>query len=126
MDTGHKTFSYVLFDDEYLTTRYLERTVSRLRPGYSLIGATDSVRNIERIINTTHPDFIITGIRLSDGVSLHEYRRLNCTVPKVVFTAHSDYLSQLDGLNVVHCALKPVSEQEVERAVCNVEASLSA
>lgn len=124
METTHD-LNYALLEDEYLTSQYLQATVNELRPAYRMCASGDSLCHIAHIIINEHPDFIISGIHLSDGLTPAEYKRLECNLPTVFFTAYADCISQLEGLNVVHCALKPISKHEVEIAVQKIEALIS-
>lgn len=126
METTIRDLNYALLEDEYLTSQYLQTTMSELRPAYRMCASGDSLKHIAHIIVNKHPDFIISGIRLSDGLTPAEYKRLGCNLPTVFFTAYADCIPQLEGLNVVHCALKPIPKREVEIAVEKIEALLSA
>ncbi|MBD5194888.1 MAG: hypothetical protein HDS84_04330 [Bacteroidales bacterium] len=125
MEATHN-LKYALLEDEYLTGRYLQATVSELRPAYMMCASGDSVKHIAHIIINKRPDFIISGIRLSDGLTPAEFKRLGCNLPTVFFTAYADCIPQLEGLNVVHSALKPISKCEVEIAMEKIEALLAA
>lgn len=114
------TFNYVLLDKEYISRVYLRQVVSRLRPGYKLMSEGDCIKCIRDVIGL-HPDFIITGVIFSDGVSFTEYRRLNCHIPLIVYTRDKNQVDKTEGLNVVHYALKPVSETEVELSLSHME-----
>lgn len=117
--------NYVIFDDEPYTVFYIEQTVSRIRPLYRKVGCCGSVKLIEPLIKKYHPGFIISGIRLSDGLSIDEYKRIGCHIPKIIYTAYPSYFPQLHDLNVAHCSLKPVPEREVELSLIKVESMLA-
>lgn len=116
---------YVIFDDEPYTEFYIERMVSRIRPRYRKVGCCGCVKMIESMVEEHHPDFIISGVRLCDGLSIDEYRRIGCKIPKIIYTAYPSYLNQLQDLNVVHCSVKPVPEGVVEFSLKKVESMLS-
>ncbi|MCM1004879.1 MAG: hypothetical protein NC402_01125 [Prevotella sp.] len=117
---------YVIFDDEPYTTIYFDRTISRLRPEFQNAGCCGSVRMMKDTICRCNPDFIISGVRLCDGVSIDEFHKIGCDKPKIIFTAYPSYFDKLHGLNVVHCAVKPVPESEVEASLLKVEKIISA
>lgn len=117
---------YLIFDDEPYTELYIEQMVRRLRPRYRKVGCCGCVKMIEPMVKKYNPDFIISGVRLSDGLSIDEYRRIGCKIPKIIYTAYPSYLHQLQDLNVVHCSVKPVPEGVVECSIQKVESVLSA
>lgn len=117
-------FRYVLLDKEYISRVYLRQAISRLRPDYEMVSEGDCITKIHDVI-VLHPDFIITGAIFSDGEALSEYKRLNCRIPLIVYTRHRSQVDNTDGLNVVHYALKPVSETEVEVSLSRMERYLS-
>lgn len=119
-DKNRCKYSYGLLDKEYISRVYLRQTVARLRPNYEMVSEGDCITCIHDVIGF-HPDFIITGVVFSDGVALTEYRRLNCKIPLIVYTRDKHQVRKTDGLNVVHYALKPVSETEVELSLRNME-----
>lgn len=122
---GHSCkFRYGLLDKEYISRIYLRQVISRLRPDYEMVSEGDCITNIHETI-VHHPDFIITGAIFSDGVALMEYKRLNCRIPLIVYTRYRNQIDKTDGLNVVHYALKPVSETEVEMSLSRMEQYLN-
>lgn len=121
MHNNNLELGYALFEDEHLTTQYIKNTVSTLRPGYKMVAHTSSVGGIENIIKNSNPDFIISGLRLSDGLTVDELNRLQCQLPTIIFTGYSNYLPLTHGLNVVHTALKPVPAEKVELSLQKME-----
>lgn len=117
---------YVIFDDEPYTELYIEQIVRRIRPRYRKVGCCGCVKMIEPMVKKFHPDFIISGVRLSDGLSIDEYRRIGCKIPKIIYTAYPSYLHQLQDINVVYGSVKPVPEGVVEVSIIKVESALSA
>lgn len=113
-------FNYALLDNEYISRVYLRQVVSRLRPDYKMISEGDCIQCIHDVIGL-HPDFIITGVIFSDGISFTEYKKHNCRIPLIVYTRDKNQVNKADGLNVVHYALKPVSETEVELSLNHLE-----
>ncbi len=116
---------YVLFEDEYMTNLFIKRTVHELRPNYRLVAESGSIFDIPGIIATYHPDFIISGIKLSNGLSIQEFRHSSCHIPIIFFTAYSQYLPSVFDLNVTYCALKPVSATDIEKAIIKLESMSS-
>ena len=58
METTIHDLNYALLEDEYLTSQYLQTTVSELRPAYRMCASGDSLKHIAHIIVNKHPDFI--------------------------------------------------------------------
>lgn len=113
--------NYALFEDEYLTSLFLQQTISGLRPSYKLVGSSDSVKDMQRVINTTRPDFIISGGHLSDGISTNELARIDRDCSIVLFSEDSELLSKTDNLKIVYSALKPITRENVQTAIRKME-----
>lgn len=123
LTNNQKSLRYVILESEYITRLYLIETICRLRPSYILVSQSDSVADIDRIIRL-HPDFIISDVLLSDGLSLSEFRRLQYICPIIIYARDNIYHMIAKMLNVVYFGLKPVSEQEVELSLHKVENAL--
>lgn len=116
-----RQLNYVIFDDERVTEIYLEQTISLLRPNYIKIAGCGSVANIRNTIEFYHPDFIISGIRLSDGISTDELKRIGCQLPIVIYTSYHSYLTDLYDLNIIHSGIKPIPTEDVAIAIDKIE-----
>lgn len=121
MNETENKYKYVLIEDEQISKMYFEHAISRLRPAYIMSGEASSVKDIESVLTDASPDFIISGIRLSDGLSVDEFKRINCQLPTVFITSYSNLLTATANLNVVHSALKPVAIEELEESLQKVE-----
>lgn len=121
MNKKSTDIQYVLFEDEYITNLFIKRTIHELRPNYKLVAESGSIFDIPGIIADYHPDFIISGIKLSNGLSIQAFRHSGSNIPIIFFTAYSQYLPSTFDLNVVHYALKPVSAKDIEKAILKIE-----
>lgn len=115
---------YALFEEECVTRQFLKQTISRRRPCYKAAAESAYAADIAALISSAHPDFIITSIYLSDGMSLTEFKRIGCRLPIVIYTSYEEELAAAEGLNVVFSALKPVTEQEIGRFLDVLDDSL--
>lgn len=122
--TEDKKLSYSVFDREHVTVAFIKQILMELRPNYHIVSESDRVTNIEHIIKEKAPDFIISDISLSDGLSTSEFSRLGCRIPTVIFTADSELLPSIEGLNVVYCALKPISKENINISLLQLENKL--
>ncbi|MCM1319684.1 MAG: hypothetical protein NC217_04815 [Muribaculaceae bacterium] len=77
--------------------------------------------DMERILQESHPDFIISGGHLSDGISTNEMSRLGVDNSIVLFTEDSELIAKANNLKVVYSALKPVTRNDVHNAILKME-----
>ena len=102
--------------------RRLSRLLHTLAPEYEITFATDSIAPTRRALEVrTHPDVVFSDIQLADGLSfeLWDSAVLNC--PIIFTTAYDQYSIQAFRTNGIDYLLKPVAEEELQRALNKVE-----
>ncbi|MBT8289960.1 MAG: LytTR family DNA-binding domain-containing protein, partial [Muriicola sp.] len=67
--------------------------------------------------NNPHPDLIFLDIQLSDGLSFEIFELLEIKSSIIFTTAFDEYALQAFKLNSVDYLLKPIDEEELEKAV---------
>src|SRR5690606_20095415 len=67
--------------------------------------------------NNPHPDLIFLDIQLSDGLSFEIFESINITSAVIFTTAYDEYALQAFKLNSIDYLLKPIDEDELQRAV---------
>lgn len=108
----------LIIEDEALVARGLESLVLRLVPGATIVGIIGSVEAaIKWFDENTTPDLILSDIRLSDGISFEIFESLHLHCPVIFTTAYDEYAMRAFKLNSIDYLLKPIDEQELERAL---------
>ncbi|MGH1516660.1 LytR/AlgR family response regulator transcription factor [Chryseobacterium sp. JK1] len=112
---------YLIVEDERLAFSELKRMMDKLRPGYILLERTQSVLESVEFLEENKPDFILMDISLSDGSCFEIFNHINVEVPIIFTTAYDEYAIQAFTVNSIDYLLKPISEEDLERAIIKLE-----
>ncbi|MDQ8748469.1 DNA-binding response regulator [Elizabethkingia miricola] len=112
---------YLIVEDERLAFSELKRMMDKLRPEYILLGRTQSVLESIEFLQQSKPDFILMDISLSDGSCFEIFNHIKVEVPIIFTTAYDEYAIQAFKVNSIDYLLKPVSEEDLERAIAKLE-----
>lgn len=123
-ETKDISLKYAFFEDEEMTRIFIEDAIHKLRPGYCKITSSDSALQIGKLVSSSKPDFIISGVVLSDGVSIGHYRKNCAEVPLIFYTAYPHLLKKASDLNVIYSAAKPISYKVIKQTIACIESAL--
>lgn len=123
-ETKDISLKYAFFEDEEMTRIFIEDAIHKFRPGYCKITGSDSALQIGRLVSASKPDFIISGVVLSDGVSISHYRKNCAAIPLIFYTAYPHLLEKAKDLNIIYSAAKPISYDIILRSIAQIEATL--
>jgi DNA-binding LytR/AlgR family response regulator len=106
----------IIIEDERPAARRLARMLEELgiTPGQTLHSVEES---LEWFQNNPHPDLIFLDIQLSDGLSFEIFELLEIKSAIIFTTAFDEYALQAFKLNSIDYLLKPIDEEELEKAV---------
>jgi len=106
----------IIIEDEKPAARRLARMLSELgiTPGEILHSVEESLQWFQ---NNPHPDLIFLDIQLSDGLSFEIFELLEIKSAIIFTTAFDEYALQAFKLNSIDYLLKPIDEEELEKAV---------
>lgn len=106
----------IIIEDEKPAARRLARMLSELG-----LEAKKTLHSVEESLqwfqNNPHPDLIFLDIQLSDGLSFEIFELLEIKSSIIFTTAFDEYALQAFKLNSVDYLLKPIDEEELEKAV---------
>lgn len=106
----------IIIEDEKPAARRLARMLSELG-----LKAKKTLHSVEESVqwfqNNPHPDLIFLDIQLSDGLSFEIFELLEIKSSIIFTTAFDEYALQAFKLNSVDYLLKPIDEEELEKAV---------
>ena len=112
----------LIIEDEPWIARQLARLVQELIPEVSLLPLIGSVKEaIDFLKVNPHPDLILSDIQLSDGISFEIWNFLSNPIPIIFITAFDEYAIKAFDFFSVDYLLKPVSKENLERAINKVE-----
>ncbi|MDT0621962.1 LytR/AlgR family response regulator transcription factor [Croceitalea vernalis] len=106
----------IIIEDEKPAARRLGRLLSDLNVAVSTM--LHSVEeSIEWFQNNKHPDLIFLDIQLSDGLSFEIFDVVDVKSAIIFTTAYDEYALQAFKLNSIDYLLKPIDDEELEKAV---------
>lgn len=106
----------IIIEDEKPSARRLQRMLEKLdvTPDVMLHSVEESVNWFKQ---NNHPDLIFLDIQLSDGLSFEIFESVSVNSAIIFTTAYDEYALQAFKLNSIDYLLKPIDEDELERAV---------
>lgn len=106
----------LIIEDEKPAARRLARMLESLG-----VKASNTLHSVEESIqwfqNNPHPQLIFLDIQLSDGLSFEIFEVLEIKSAIIFTTAFDEYALQAFKLNSIDYLLKPIDEDELEKAV---------
>ena len=106
----------IIIEDEKPAARRLHRLLDDLNVEVSTM--LHSVEeSIEWFQNNPHPDLIFLDIQLSDGLSFEIFDVITIKSAIIFTTAYDEYALQAFKLNSIDYLLKPIDDEELEKAV---------
>lgn len=106
----------IIIEDEKPAARLLQRKLQRLgiEAGTLLHSVEES---LEWFANNPHPDLIFLDIQLSDGLSFEIFEAMHISSAVIFTTAYDEYALRAFKLNSIDYLLKPIDEDELEKAI---------
>ena len=107
----------VIIEDEKPAARKLERLIS-LFPDLEVVAILHSVEEgLEWFQNNAHPDLIFSDIVLGDGLSFDIFEKIPTRSFIIYTTAFDQYTLKAFKLNSIDYLLKPIMEEDLEKAI---------
>ncbi len=115
----------VLVDDEQLILNHLMKLLCTKNLPVEVVGTANDTRQALKVCKETHPDLVITDIRMgsSNGLDLCEKLKISMPYTKIIIlSGHDDfnYAKRALSYNVVSYLLKPIDEQELSEKITEV------
>lgn len=108
----------LIVEDEEIIGRLLANSIQKADPSIQVIDILPSLKVAKKWFSTNaEPDILFMDIQLSDGVSfdLLDHYKISC--PIVFTTAYDEYAIRAFKVNGVDYLLKPVEEEDLQRAI---------
>jgi two-component system response regulator LytT len=106
----------IIIEDEKPSARRLQRMLSALDfEANTMLHSVEE--SIEWFQNNEHPDLIFLDIQLSDGLSFEIFEAIDINSAVIFTTAYDEYALQAFKLNSIDYLLKPIDEEDLEKAV---------
>ncbi|WP_047547796.1 LytR/AlgR family response regulator transcription factor [Psychroserpens sp. Hel_I_66] len=106
----------IIIEDEKPSARRLQRMLTALNmETETMLHSVEE--SIEWFQNNEHPDLIFLDIQLSDGLSFEIFEAIDIKSAVIFTTAYDEYALQAFKLNSIDYLLKPIDEDDLEKAV---------
>lgn len=106
----------IIIEDEKPAARRLNRMLEELNvPVSTMLHSVEEA--IDWFQNNEHPDLIFLDIQLSDGLSFEIFDIIEVHSAIIFTTAFDEYALQAFKLNSIDYILKPIDDEDLERAV---------
>ncbi|MEO9893177.1 LytTR family DNA-binding domain-containing protein [Aurantibacter sp.] len=106
----------IVIEDEKPAARRLSRLLAELKINVSVM-----LHSVEESIiwfeSNEHPDLIFLDIQLSDGLSFEIFDAVEVKSSIIFTTAYDEYALQAFKLNSIDYLLKPIDDEDLEKAV---------
>lgn len=108
----------IIIEDEELAARRLKTLIAECDPEIEVIAMLESINeSIDWFRKNTPPDLIFLDIHLEDGLSFSIFDEIKINVPIIFTTAFDEYAIKAFKLKSVDYLLKPISKDELCRAI---------
>jgi len=117
----------IIVEDELHNVRLLKGMLQKLRPEWEVLDDFDSVADtVKWLQENSMPKLIFMDIQLTDGNCFSIFEKVDVSSMVVFTTAYDEYAIQSFKVNSIDYLLKPLKEQELEKAIEKFEKIYSA
>lgn len=108
----------IIIEDETAASRNLKVLLASSHPEIDVIATLESVaESVEWFEHNSAPDLVFMDIHLADGNAFRIFDRVSITAPIIFTTAYDQYALDAFKVNSIDYILKPIKQEELERAV---------
>ena len=112
----------LILEDETLAAERLQNLLLEAEPGAKVVAQLKSVgASIEWLQSNTHPDLILSDIKLLDGLCFEIFESVKVEKPVIFTTAYDQYAIKAFEVNSVDYLLKPVQQEKLKVALEKVK-----
>ncbi|HHP7242964.1 MAG TPA: LytR/AlgR family response regulator transcription factor [Cyclobacteriaceae bacterium] len=111
----------LILEDESVALKGLEDIILRNYPHVKKLDKAQSLAEAETLLANADPyNFIISDIKLTDGLCFDLYKRISISSPIIFCTAYDHYAIEAFDYNGIAYVLKPVNEKKLIDAIDKV------
>jgi len=108
----------LIVEDELLSAKGLEQSLTKLDNGYKVVAHTTSVANtVEYLKTNTQPDLIFMDIHLEDDLCFEIFNQCQVESPVIFTTAYDQYAIDAFNTNGIAYLLKPFTDEDLVAAL---------
>lgn len=108
----------LIIEDEKAAMRNLKAVIKESGYDIEIVGETDSIRDsVEWFRNHPMPGLVFMDIHLADGAAFEIFNHIDISCPIIFTTAYDEYALKAFKVNSVDYLLKPITTQDLVRAM---------
>lgn len=108
----------LIIEDEFRAANQLQNMLAKCNFDYKLVEIIDTVEDAVQWFQTRQmPDLVFMDIQLADGLSFEIFQKVEVEVPIIFTTAFDQYAIQAFKVNSVDYLLKPIQQEDIEKAL---------
>ena len=108
---------FIIEDEQPAVTR-LSKMLLTIRPDIEITGQAESIQKaVAHLNNNKSNQLIFMDIHLADGLSFEIFNQTTIEAPVIFTTAYDQYALQAFKVNSIDYLLKPIDEEELDRAI---------
>lgn len=119
--------NFIIIEDEIHSGEMLRDMVAEIRPEWKLQAMLQSVEeSVDYLKSNEHPQIIFLDIELADGNCFSIFDQVKVEESGIIFTtAYNEYALKAFHLQSIDYLLKPIKEEELERAISKFEKAIA-
>lgn len=110
-----------ILEDEDLAGKKLRILTQKLLPNADIAEPMDSISEAQAAFEKDQPDLLLADIHLSDGLSFELFENVQVECPVIFTTAFDEYALKAFEMMSVDYLLKPISEEDLQKALNKLE-----
>ena len=112
----------LIIEDEVMAAKALQKLVAKVSPTMEIIAVLETIEEtVAWLRENPMPDLLFMDIHLADGSSFAIFDEVNVTCPVIFTTAYDEFALKAFEVNSVDYLLKPISKDDLERAMHKFE-----
>lgn len=111
----------VIIEDEHLIAEEMKASLKVIAPDLEVLAILPSIKTAIKWFGVNdEPDLLFMDIKLSDGLSFELFESIHVKCPVIFCTAYEEYAIRAFKVNGVDYLLKPVQEDDLQKAIDKV------
>ena len=112
----------LIVEDEIMAAKALQKLLTKVSPDTEVMAVIETIEeSVAWLKENLMPDLIFMDIHLADGSSFAIFDEVNVTCPVIFTTAYDEYALKAFEVNSIDYLLKPISKDDLERAMHKYE-----
>ncbi|WP_298507545.1 LytTR family DNA-binding domain-containing protein [uncultured Kordia sp.] len=108
----------LIIEDEFRAANQLQNMLQKCDFQYNLLDTIDTVEDAVQWFQTNEmPNLVFMDIQLADGLSFEIFQKVEVEAPIIFTTAFDQYAIQAFKVNSVDYLLKPIKEEDLQKAL---------